>query len=66
MKANNVQVDTLSRDAQVAWAASLNDIVASQIKLLNDAGYRGNEIVARYYELLKENGVEPVRDWNMN
>lgn len=66
MKANNVQVDTLSREAQVAWAASLNDIVASQIKLLNDAGYRGNEIVARYYELLKENGVEPVRDWNMN
>lgn len=66
MKQNGVQVDTLSRDAQVAWAASLNDVVASQIQLLNDAGYRGNEIVARYYELLKENGVEPVREWKMD
>ncbi len=66
MQENGVQVDTLDREAQVAWAASLNDVVAAQIKLLNDAGYRGNEIVARYYELLKENGVEPVREWNLN
>ena len=66
MEENNMQVDVLSREAQVAWAASLSDIVANQIKLLNDSGYNGNAIVARYYELLKENGVEPVRDWNMN
>lgn len=66
MEENGVKVDTLSREAQVAWAASLDDVVANQIKLLNEQGYEGNKIVARYYELLKENGVEPVRDWNMN
>ena len=66
MEENGVQVDTLSREAQVAWAASLDDVVANQIKLLNDLGYEGNKIVSRYFELLSENGVEQVRDWNMN
>lgn len=66
MAENNVQVDTLSREAQVAWAASLDDVVAAQIKLLNEQGYEGNKIVSRYYELLKENGIEPVRAWKLD
>lgn len=66
MQENGIQVDTLSHEAQVAWAASLNDVVANQIKLLNEQGYEGNKIVKRYYELLEENGVQPVREWNMD
>lgn len=66
MAENNVQVDTLSHEAQVAWAASLDDVVANQIKLLNEQGYEGNKIVSRYFELLTENGIEPVREWKMD
>lgn len=59
-------VDTLSEEEQQKWAASLPDIVNNLVKSLTDAGYKGNEIVARYYELLAAEGVQQVRDWNLN
>jgi len=66
MEENGVTVSTLDRDAQVAWAASLDDLVHNLVQSLNAAGYDGAAIVGRYYELLKENGVEPVRDWDIS
>lgn len=63
MQSNGVDVATLSWEEQVAWAASLADIVNGLVKNLNEAGYPGAEIVNRYYELLAENGIEKVRDW---
>ena len=36
------------------------------VKSLTDAGYKGSEIVTRYYELLAAEGVQQVRDWNLN
>ena len=65
LEENNCTVATLSREAQVEWAASLSDIVAGLVKQLDDAGYEGAEIVSRYYELLAERGYESVRDWNI-
>ena len=59
-------VDTLSEEEQQKWAASLPDIVNNLVKSLTDAGYKGSEIVARYYELLAAEGVQQVRDWNLN
>lgn len=59
-------VDTLSEEEQQKWAASLPDIVNNLVKSLTDAGYKGSEIVTRYYELLAAEGVQQVRDWNLN
>ena len=56
---------SLSREEQEKWAASLPDIVSGLVKSLDDAGYRGAEIVSRYYEILESHGVERVRDWNI-
>jgi len=58
-----VTVHTLSREDQVAWAASLDNIVAGLVQNLNSHGYPGAEIVERWFELLEENGVPRVRDW---
>lgn len=56
---------SLSREEQEKWAASLPDIVNGLVKNLDDAGYKGAEIVSRYYEILESHGVERVRDWNI-
>jgi len=63
MEANGVKVATLGREEQIAWAASLADIVNGAVKRLDESGYPGAEIVGRYYELLEENGIQRVRDW---
>lgn len=58
---------SLSREEQERWAASLPDVVNGLVKDLNAAGIsNGSEIVARYYELLEEHGVEKVRDWDIS
>ncbi len=66
LEQNGCTISKLDHEAQAAWANSLNDIVHDLVKRLNDAGYKGAEIVERYYELLEENGVKRVRDWNIN
>ena len=58
-------IDTMSFEQQQAWAASLPDIVKNLTESLNAAGYKGNEIVARYYELLAAEGVQQVREWDL-
>ncbi|MGI5093083.1 C4-dicarboxylate TRAP transporter substrate-binding protein [Treponema socranskii] len=54
----------LSREEQEKWAASLPDIVNQLVKRLNTGGFKGSEIVERYYQLLEERGVKRVRKWN--
>ena len=66
LQEKGVKVTTLSREGQVSWANSLADIVNGLVTKLNNSGYDGSKIVGRYYELLKENGVEQVRDWVIN
>lgn len=56
---------TLSREEQEKWAASLPDIVSGLVKNLDAAGYKGAEIVERYYQILESQGVERIRDWNI-
>lgn len=56
---------TLSREEQEKWAASLPDIVNGLVKNLDNAGYKGAEIVEKYYEILESQGIERVRDWNI-
>lgn len=58
-------VVSLSRDEQVKWAATLPDIVNGLVKTLNEAGYNGTEIVSDYYSILESQGIECVRDWNL-
>lgn len=58
-------VITLSTEEQKKWAASLPDVVNGLVKSLDDAGYPGAEIVEKYYEILESQGVERVRDWNI-
>lgn len=66
LEENGCKISKLDHEAQVAWANSLNDIVHELVKTLNNAGYRGAEIVERYYELLEEHGIQRVRDWNIS
>lgn len=65
LKAQGCTVHTLSREEQEKWAASLPDVVNGLVKSLNDAGYKGSEIVGKYYEILESQGVERVRDWDL-
>jgi TRAP-type C4-dicarboxylate transport system substrate-binding protein len=60
------KVISLSRNEQERWAASLPDIVNDLVKRLDAAGYKGSEIVERYYELLEEKGVKRVRNWKIS
>jgi TRAP-type C4-dicarboxylate transport system substrate-binding protein len=65
MKSEGVKVYTLPREEQVKWAAALPDIVNVMVTELNGRGYKGTEIVSRYYELLEQNGWPKVRDWKI-
>jgi TRAP-type C4-dicarboxylate transport system substrate-binding protein len=64
MKSEGVKVYTLPRAEQEAWAAAIPDCVSVMVKELNERGYKGTEIVNRYYELLAQNGWTKVRDWD--
>ncbi|MDR1588210.1 MAG: C4-dicarboxylate ABC transporter substrate-binding protein, partial [Treponema sp.] len=66
MKSEGVKVYTLPREEQVKWAAAIPDIVNTLVTELNERGYKGTEIVSRYYELLEQNGWPKVRDWKIN
>ena len=66
LEAEGCTVTTLSREEQERWAASLPDIVHDLVVSLNDAGYDGETIVSRYFEILESQGVESVRDWNIS
>ncbi len=66
MKSEGVKVYSLPREEQVKWAAALPDIVNVMVKELNERGYKGTEIVSRYYELLEQNGWPRVRDWKLD
>lgn len=66
LEENGGKVAKLNHEDQVAWANSLDDIVHELVKRLNDAGYKGTEIVERYYKLLEEQGIQRVRDWNIS
>lgn len=59
-------INTLSFEEQQKWANSLPDIVHSLVESLNNSGYDGSKIVNRYYEILESQGVEKVRDWDIN
>ena len=65
MKGEGVTVYTLPREEQVRWAAALPDIVNVMVTELNERGYKGTEIVSRYYELLEQEGWPRVRNWNI-
>lgn len=65
LKEQGCTIISLSREEQKKWAASLPDIVNGLVKSLDNAGYKGAEIVSRYYEILESHGVERVRDWNI-
>lgn len=58
-------INELSFEEQQKWAATLPDVVNGLVKTLNDNGYKGNEIVSKYYELLESKGVPMVRDWDI-
>ncbi len=64
LKEKGCTINTLTREDQEQWAASLSDVVNDLVKRLNAAGYKGTEIVEKYYSLLEAKGVQPVRDWN--
>ncbi len=66
MQENGVKVNKLDTEAQKAWANSLSDLVHNLVQNLNKSGYDGVKIVNRYYELLKDNGVEMIRDWDIS
>ena len=65
LKEQGCTIISLSREEQKKWAASLPDIINGLVKSLDNAGYKGAEIVSRYYEILESHGVERVRDWNI-
>lgn len=65
LKEKGCTIVTLSREEQEKWAASLPDIVNGLVKNLDNAGYKGAEIVEKYYEILESQGIERVRDWNI-
>ena len=65
MVALGCTIDTLSFEEQQKWAASLPDIVNNLVKTLDAAGYKGSDIVSRYYELLAAEGVPMVREWDL-
>lgn len=65
LKEKGCTIVTLSREEQEKWAASLPDIVNSLVKSLDNAGYKGAEIVEKYYQILESQGIERVRDWNI-
>lgn len=65
MTALGCTIDTLSFEEQQKWAASLPDIVNNLVKTLDAAGYKGSDIVSRYYELLAAEGVPMVREWDL-
>lgn len=58
-------INELSFEEQQKWAATLPDVVNGLVKTLNDNGYKGTEIVSKYYELLESKGVPMVRDWDI-
>ena len=64
MKTEGVKVYSLPRAEQETWAAAIPDCVSVMVKELNERGYKGTEIVNRYYELLEQNGWAKVRAWN--
>jgi TRAP-type C4-dicarboxylate transport system substrate-binding protein len=66
MKEEGVKVYSLPRAEQEKWAAAIPDCVSVMVKELNERGYKGAEIVNRYYELLEQNGWKKVRDWAIN
>ncbi|MCL2851591.1 MAG: C4-dicarboxylate TRAP transporter substrate-binding protein [Defluviitaleaceae bacterium] len=57
-------ISELSLEEQIAWAASLNNIVRDDlVPLLDAAGYPGEVLVTRWLELMEAQGVPRVRDW---
>lgn len=66
LEENGCTITTLDWDGKVEWASKLEDTVHVFVKSLNDAGYDGAKIVGRYYELLEENGLDRVRDWQID
>lgn len=65
LEAKGCTIVTLSREEQERWAASLPDIVNGLVKNLDGAGYKGAEIVEKYYQILESQGIERIRDWNI-
>ena len=65
LEAKGCSVVSLSTEEQSKWAATLPDIVNNLVKTLNDAGYAGSDIVGDYYDILESQGVERVRNWNL-
>ncbi|MCI6673116.1 MAG: C4-dicarboxylate TRAP transporter substrate-binding protein [Spirochaetaceae bacterium] len=66
IKEKGGSVIALSRAEQEKWAATLPDIVHDLVKRLDAAGYKGSEIVERYYQLLEAKGVKRVRNWDIS
>ena len=62
LKEQGCTIISLSREEQKKWAASLPDIVNGLVKSLDNAGYKGAEIVTRYNEILESHGLYMVRD----
>ena len=65
LEENNCNIYTLDWDGKVEWASKIDDTVSKLVGTLNDAGYDGVKFVSRYYEILAENGMESVRDWQI-
>ena len=57
LEAKGCTIVTLSREEQERWAASLPDIVNGLVKNLDGAGYKGAEIVEKYYQILESQGI---------
>lgn len=66
LEENNCSIYTLDWDGKVEWASKIADTVHNLVQELNDAGYDGAKFVSRYYEILAENGMESVRDWDIS
>ena len=43
----------------------MGTLVNNLVKTLDAAGYKGSDIVSRYYELLAAEGVPMVREWDL-
>jgi TRAP-type C4-dicarboxylate transport system substrate-binding protein len=65
MLAGGTNIYTLPAEARKAWAAILPNVVGELVKELDAKGYPGKAIVADYYQFLRDNGYEMIRDWDL-
>lgn len=62
MKAAGLQVTVLPEAEKIKWVNSLPNIVAPW---LQGTGEGGKQVLKAYFDELRERGVKPLRDWDL-